>query len=87
MTTTVPSTRRSSSARPAWSWWSARCRGALDGKALYKGLGRARNEVHDGIAASLDYARQVGMPLAIEPLHPMQAADRAYINTGTRPLR
>jgi sugar phosphate isomerase/epimerase len=45
------------------------------------GIGRARNEVRDGIAASLDYAREVGMPLAIEPLHPMQAADRACINT------
>jgi len=37
--------------------------------------------VHDGIAASLEYAREAGMPLAIEPLHPMQAADRACINT------
>ncbi len=55
--------------------------GALEGKALYKDIGRARGEVRDGIAASLDYARQVGMPLAIEPLHPMQAADRACINT------
>ncbi|MDM0013733.1 sugar phosphate isomerase/epimerase family protein [Variovorax sp. J22P168] len=55
--------------------------GALDGRAAYKDLGRARAEVHDGIAASLDYAREVGMPLAIEPLHPMQAADRACINT------
>ena len=55
--------------------------GALDGKAAYKDIGRARNEVHDGIAASLEYAREVGMPLAIEPLHPMQAADRACINT------
>jgi len=42
---------------------------------------RARGEVRDGIAATLDYAREVGMPLAIEPLHPMQAADRACINT------
>jgi sugar phosphate isomerase/epimerase len=55
--------------------------GALEGKALYKDIGRARSEVRDGIAASLEYARQVGMPLAIEPLHPMQAADRACINT------
>jgi sugar phosphate isomerase/epimerase len=55
--------------------------GALDGKAAYKDITRARNEVRDGIAASLDYAREVGMPLAIEPLHPMQAADRACINT------
>lgn len=55
--------------------------GALEGKALYKDIGRARAEVRDGIAASLEYARQVGMPLAIEPLHPMQAADRACVNT------
>ena len=55
--------------------------GALDGQALYKDIGRARNEVRDGIAASLEYAREVGMPLAIEPLHPMQAADRACVNT------
>jgi sugar phosphate isomerase/epimerase len=55
--------------------------GALDGQALYKDIGRARGEVRDGIAASLDYAREVGMPLAIEPLHPMQAADRACVNT------
>jgi len=55
--------------------------GALDGTPRYTDLARARIEVFDGIAASLDYARQVGMPLAIEPLHPMQAADRACINT------
>jgi sugar phosphate isomerase/epimerase len=55
--------------------------GALAGKAAYKDLGRARTEVRDGIAASLEYAREVGMPLAIEPLHPMQAADRACVNT------
>ncbi|MDB5731575.1 MAG: putative xylose isomerase [Variovorax sp.] len=55
--------------------------GALDGKPAYKDLSRARGEVRDGIAASLAYAREVGMPLAIEPLHPMQAADRACVNT------
>ncbi|MBP7568299.1 MAG: sugar phosphate isomerase/epimerase [Burkholderiaceae bacterium] len=55
--------------------------GALDGRAQYKDIARARNEVRDGIAASLDYAKSVGMPLAIEPLHPMQAADRACVNT------
>jgi sugar phosphate isomerase/epimerase len=55
--------------------------GALTGKPAYTDIGRARNEVRDGIAASLDYAREVGMPLAIEPLHPMQAAERACINT------
>ncbi|MEO9102701.1 MAG: sugar phosphate isomerase/epimerase family protein [Burkholderiaceae bacterium] len=55
--------------------------GALEGKPAYNDIARARSEVHDGIAASLDYARTVKMPLAIEPLHPMQAADRACINT------
>ena len=55
--------------------------GALTGKPAYTDIGRARNEVFDGIAESLEYARSVGMPLAIEPLHPMQAADRACINT------
>jgi len=55
--------------------------GALDGKAAYNDITRARGEVRDGIAASLEYARSVGMPLAIEPLHPMQAADRACVNT------
>lgn len=55
--------------------------GALDGKAAYQSIGRARAEVRDGIAATLDYAREVRMPLAIEPLHPMQAAERACINT------
>ncbi|MBU1817625.1 MAG: sugar phosphate isomerase/epimerase, partial [Gammaproteobacteria bacterium] len=55
--------------------------GALDGTPHYTDIARARSEVFDGIAASLNYARQVGMPLAIEPLHPMQAADRACINT------
>lgn len=55
--------------------------GALAGNAAYTDLARARSEVFDGIAASLEYACEVGMPLAIEPLHPMQAADRACINT------
>jgi sugar phosphate isomerase/epimerase len=55
--------------------------GALNGKADYHDIQRARNEVFDGIAASLEYARNVGMRLAIEPLHPMQAAERACINT------
>lgn len=54
--------------------------GALQGTPAYTSIARARNEVRDGIAATLEYARSVGMPLAIEPLHPMQAADRSCIN-------
>ena len=55
--------------------------GALQGKAAHKDLALARSQVRDGIAELLDYARQARMPLAIEPLHPMYAADRACINT------
>jgi sugar phosphate isomerase/epimerase len=55
--------------------------GALAGKPEYTDISRARNEVFDGIASSLEYARTAGMPLAIEPLHPMQAAERACVNT------
>ena len=55
--------------------------GALAGKAAHKDIALARSQVRDGIAELLDYARAVRMPLAIEPLHPMYAADRACINT------
>ena len=56
--------------------------GALAGAPQIEGpRPRARGDVHDGIAATLEYARAVGMPLAIEPLHPMYAADRACVNT------
>lgn len=55
--------------------------GALTGPPLSNDIGLARSQVRDGIAASLEYARSVGMPLAIEPLHPMQAAERACVNT------
>lgn len=46
-----------------------------------KDLPGARQQVRDGLSALLEYARAGGMPLAIEPLHPMYAADRACINT------
>lgn len=60
--------------------------GALAGKAEYKDISLARSQAQDGIAATMDYAREVGMPLAIEPLHPMQAADRACVNTMEQAL-
>jgi sugar phosphate isomerase/epimerase len=41
----------------------------------------AREIVRDGIARLLEHSRAVGVPLAIEPLHPMYAADRACVNT------
>ncbi|MDF1586107.1 sugar phosphate isomerase/epimerase family protein [Marinimicrococcus flavescens] len=41
----------------------------------------ARAQVKDGIAELLPYAQDAGIPLAIEPLHPMYAADRSCVNT------
>jgi sugar phosphate isomerase/epimerase len=55
--------------------------GALEGTPQSKDLFAARADVHDGIAATLEHARAAAMPLAIEPLHPMYAADRACVNT------
>jgi len=55
--------------------------GALQGRPESKDIAAARGDVSDGIAATLEYAREVHMPLAIEPLHPMYAADRACVNT------
>jgi sugar phosphate isomerase/epimerase len=46
-----------------------------------KDLPGAHAQVQDGLAALLPYARKNGVPLAIEPLHPMYAADRACVNT------
>jgi len=46
-----------------------------------KDLAGAREMVRDGIGELLDRARATGVPLAIEPLHPMYAADRACVNT------
>ena len=55
--------------------------GALNGTPAHRDLARVRNEVRDGIAASLEYARSIDLPLSSEPRHPMQAAERACVNT------
>ena len=52
-----------------------------EGRIRSKDLAGAREMVRDGIGELLEYARPSGMPLAIEPLHPMYAADRACVNT------
>ncbi len=44
-------------------------------------IGAARQMVSDGIAAMLPHANACGVKIAIEPLHPMYAADRACVNT------
>jgi sugar phosphate isomerase/epimerase len=60
--------------------------GAPEGRPAHKDIELARAQVFDGIAATLDYAREARMPLAIEPLHPMLAADRACVNTMEQAL-
>ena len=56
------------------------------GSAVSKNIVGARAQVDDGIAEMLEYARQANMPLAIEPLHPAYAADRACVNTTAQAL-
>jgi len=51
-----------------------------------KDIAGARAQVKEGIAAILPQARAAGVPLAIEPLHPMYAADRACVNTLAQAL-
>jgi sugar phosphate isomerase/epimerase len=56
------------------------------GSAVSKDIAAARAQVKDAISDMLDYARQAEMPLAIEPLHPAYAADRACVNTTKQAL-
>ncbi len=42
--------------------------------------------VEEGLAKTLEYARKQGVKVAIEPLHPMYAADRACVNTMRQAL-
>ena len=61
----------------------ARCL-VLIGGGLMPGsrdIADARALFAEGLAALLPHARAAHLPLAIEPLHPMYAADRACINT------
>src|SRR5271154_386977 len=46
-----------------------------------KDLNLSREKILEGISRILPEARKAGIPLAIEPLHPMQAAERACLNT------
>jgi sugar phosphate isomerase/epimerase len=46
-----------------------------------KDIRAARAQVEDAIASLLEDAKAAKVPLAIEPLHPMYAADRACVNT------
>ncbi len=49
------------------------------GPAPDRDIDAARGMVADGVAAIVDHAHAAGIKLAIEPLHPMFAADRSVI--------
>ena len=52
--------------------------------SLYSGikdLSVARAQVKEGIAQMLEHSKDVGVPLAIEPLHPMTTGDRSCVTT------
>jgi sugar phosphate isomerase/epimerase len=51
-----------------------------------KDLAGARAMVRDGLGTILDHARSCAVPLAIEPMHPMYAADRGCVNTLAQAL-
>jgi len=61
----------------------ARCLVIVSGglPAGSRDIGGARAMVRDGLGAILDHAMASGVPLAIEPLHPMSAAERCCVNT------
>ncbi|HKO73398.1 MAG TPA: sugar phosphate isomerase/epimerase family protein [Bradyrhizobium sp.] len=56
------------------------------GSTPSKDIAAARSQIEDALAELLDSARAANMPLAIEPLHPAYAADRACVNTTKHAL-
>ncbi|MFO7932549.1 MAG: sugar phosphate isomerase/epimerase family protein [Bacteroidales bacterium] len=51
------------------------------GSDPHQSLETSREQILEGIEEMLPRARSLGVKLAIEPLHPMYAADRSAINT------
>ena len=60
---------------------AAGCEVLVCGPAPDRDIAAAREMVAEGIAAVAPYAQERGVRLAIEPLHPMFAADRSVIVT------
>jgi sugar phosphate isomerase/epimerase len=56
------------------------------GSAASKDIAEARKQVDDSIAEMMVYAREAKIALAIEPLHPNYAGDRACVNTTRQAL-
>ncbi|MFD1272751.1 sugar phosphate isomerase/epimerase family protein [Streptomyces kaempferi] len=79
-TTARRSTRPRRSAATRWSWSPAACR------AGSKDLRGARERIADALAELGPYAAGRGVRLAVEPLHPMYAADRCVVSTLAQAL-
>jgi sugar phosphate isomerase/epimerase len=59
----------------------ADCLVLVCGPIVGRDLAGSRSMVRDGIAAIVPHAAAAGVPLGIEPLHPMMVAGRSVINT------
>lgn len=51
------------------------------GSSKHQSLDTSRGQIQDGIAECLEHAKDAEVILAIEPLHPMYAAERSAINS------
>ena len=57
------------------------------GPATTRDLEAGRREVSDAVAELAEYARPAGVPLAVEPMHPMYCGDRSVVVTLPQALR
>ena len=60
---------------------SARCLVLVCGGVLGRDITGSREQIRDGIADLLPVAAAAGVRLALEPMHPMMAADRSAITS------
>ncbi len=60
---------------------AADCLVLVCGAAPDRDLARARAQIEDGIADLVPHAAAAGIPLAVEPMHPMMAADRSAVTS------
>ncbi|MDV3124122.1 sugar phosphate isomerase/epimerase [Mycobacterium sp. 21AC1] len=59
----------------------ADCLVVVCGAAPGRDLGRAREQVADGLGALSEHAAASGVMLAVEPMHPMMIADRSVVTS------
>lgn len=59
----------------------AACLVLVCGPVLGRDLAGARAQIAEGIVGLVEHAAAAGVPLAIEPMHPMMAADRSAITS------